>query len=129
MMVAEDLSLLVSVGTTQISRLFMGSSGSGSVQGQSNEAAVVEGLMALGLTGSCRRELRKHIRALLAELYGGTKTHIWRAARAHLLAVILTQFSTQRTSVLHVLAGVLAVPVVVYVVESYGYAAGVKVAL
>ena len=66
--------------------------------------------------------------AIAAELYGNLKTHIWRAARAHLFAVILTQFSTQRASVLHVLTGVLAVPAVVYVVESYGYA-GVKVAL
>jgi hypothetical protein len=74
-------------------------------------------------------KLFQNLIAIAAELYGDTKTHIWRAGRAHWFAVILTQFSTQRTSVLHVFAGDLAVPAVVYVVESYGYAAGVKVAL
>jgi hypothetical protein len=58
--------------------------------------------------------------AIAAELYGDTKTHIWRAGCAHWFAVILTQFSTQRTSVLRVIAGDLAVPAVVYLVESYG---------
>jgi hypothetical protein len=52
-MVAEDLSLLVSLGTTQIANLFLRSSGTRPIQGQSNEAAIVEGLVALGLT-HCR---------------------------------------------------------------------------
>ena len=86
-----------------------------------------------GLRAIIEREVRScAIRGpivLRFELYGDTKTHIWRAGRAHWFAVILTQFSTQRTSVLRVFAGDLAVPAVVYVVESYGYAAGVKVAL
>src|SRR5271157_1154659 len=58
-MVAEDLPFLVPVGTAQIAALFMRSSGAGSIQGQSDEAAVIEGLVALGLTkGGDRRPPR-----------------------------------------------------------------------
>jgi hypothetical protein len=84
--------------------------------------------VTLSLTGGCRRELRRHIRCRpCGVIRRHENPHL--AARAHLFAVILTQFSTQRTSVLHVFAGILAVPMVVYIVESYGYAASVKVAL
>src|ERR1700745_4120512 len=48
--VAEDLSLLISIRTAQITVFFACSSGAGSIQGKADEAAVIEGFVALGLT-------------------------------------------------------------------------------
>ncbi len=48
--VAEDFPLLIPVRTAEVTNLFAGSSSAGSIQGQADEAAVVEGLVALGLT-------------------------------------------------------------------------------
>ena len=62
MVVAEDLFFLVAVGTAQLTELFAGSSGARSIQGQSDEAAVVEGLVALGLTHGGDRRLPRHRR-------------------------------------------------------------------
>src|SRR5208337_2758161 len=50
MMVAEDFPLLIPDGTAPITTLFVRSSSAGSIQGQSNEGAIIEGLVALGLT-------------------------------------------------------------------------------
>ena len=58
-MVAEDLPFLVPVRTAQITTLFVRSSGAGSIQGQSDEAAVIEGLVALGLTHGGDRRLAR----------------------------------------------------------------------
>jgi hypothetical protein len=60
MMVAEDLSSLVSVGAAQIASLFLRSSGAGPVHSQSHEAAVIEGFVALGLTHGGDRCLAGH---------------------------------------------------------------------
>jgi hypothetical protein len=49
-MVAEDLPLLIPVPTAQITTFVVRSSGPGSIDRQAQEAAVVEGLVALGLT-------------------------------------------------------------------------------
>ena len=49
-MVAEDLLFRVAVRTTPLTSLFVGSSGAGSIHGQADETAVVESLIALGVT-------------------------------------------------------------------------------
>ena len=61
-MVAEDLSFLVPYGTAEITTLFLRSSGAGPVQSQSDEAAVLEGFVALGLMNGGDRGLTGHRR-------------------------------------------------------------------
>ncbi len=57
MMEAEDLPFLVAVGTAQIAKIFLRSARAGPVQSQSDETAVVEGFVALGLMDSSDRRL------------------------------------------------------------------------
>lgn len=42
MVVAQDILFLIPVGETEATNLLMGSSGAGSIQGQPDEAAIVE---------------------------------------------------------------------------------------
>ena len=60
-MVANDLLFLVAHGTAKITNLFLRSSGAGSIQGQSNEAAVVKRLVALRLMDGGDRRLARRI--------------------------------------------------------------------
>ena len=62
MMVTEDLSFRVPYGTAEITTLFPRSSGAGPVQGQPEEAAVLEGFVALGLMNGGDRRLTGHRR-------------------------------------------------------------------
>ena len=58
MVVPEDLALLIPVGAAQLTNLLARSSGAGAIEGQAEEAAVVEGLVTLGLAqGGDRRPL------------------------------------------------------------------------
>ena len=50
MVVTQDLLLLVPVGAAQVTTFLARSSRAGAIQGQSDEATVVEGFVALGLT-------------------------------------------------------------------------------
>jgi len=58
-MVAEDLPFLVANRRAKITALFLGPSGASSIQGQSHEAAVVEGFMPLGLMKGGDRRLAR----------------------------------------------------------------------
>ena len=65
MVVAEDLPLLIPIRTAQITVFFARSSGAGSIQGQADEAAVIESFVALGLThgSDCRPPRRRRVEA------------------------------------------------------------------
>ena len=62
MVVTEDLALFIPVGTAQLTNLFAGSSGAAPIQSQTDETAVVEGLVALGLTHGGDRRPPRHRR-------------------------------------------------------------------
>ena len=57
-----DLVFLVPVGTAEITNFLARPSGAGAIQGQPDEAAVVEGLVALGLTHGGDRRPPRHRR-------------------------------------------------------------------
>src|SRR3974390_2106191 len=62
MMIAEDLLFLIPHGAAEITTLFPRSSGTGSIQGQTNEGTVVKGLVPLGLMNRGDRRLPCHRR-------------------------------------------------------------------